>query len=76
MRYTLRQIEYFVATAEAGSITLAAERIHVSPPSISAAISQLEAELGAQLFLRRHAQGLSLTRVFCSGEALTAEEMP
>ncbi len=43
MRYTLRQIEYFVATAEAGSITLAAERIHVSPPSISAAISQLEA---------------------------------
>ncbi|MBN9674334.1 LysR family transcriptional regulator [Salipiger bermudensis] len=63
MRYTLRQIEYFVATAEAGSITLAAERIHVSPPSISAAISQLEAELGAQLFLRRHAQGLSLTRV-------------
>lgn len=63
MRFTLRQIEYFVATAEAGSITLAAERICISPPSISTAISQLETELGAQLFLRRHAQGVSLTRV-------------
>ena len=63
MRFTLRQIEYFVATAETGSITLASERINISQPSISTAISQLEAELGAQLFLRRHAQGLSLTPV-------------
>ncbi|MBN8186308.1 LysR family transcriptional regulator [Salipiger thiooxidans] len=70
MRYTLRQIEYFIATAEAGSITLAAERINISQPSISTAISQLEAELGAQLFLRRHAQGLSLTR---TGRELLAE---
>ena len=61
MRFTLRQVEYFIATAETGSITLASERISISQPSISAAISQLEAELGAQLFLRRHAQGLSLT---------------
>ncbi|MGO4852076.1 LysR family transcriptional regulator [Phaeovulum sp. W22_SRMD_FR3] len=70
MRFTLRQIEYFVATAEAGSITLAAERINISQPSISTAISQLEAELGTQLFLRRHAQGLSLTPV---GRALLIE---
>ncbi|EPX76624.1 LysR family transcriptional regulator [Salipiger mucosus] len=63
MRYTLRQIEYFIATAELGSITLASERINISQPSISTAISQLETELGAQLFLRRHAQGLSLTPV-------------
>ena len=61
MRFTLRQVEYFIATAETGSITLASERISISQPSISAAISQLEAELGTQLFLRRHAQGLSLT---------------
>ncbi|OBZ95847.1 LysR family transcriptional regulator [Pararhizobium polonicum] len=61
MRFTLRQLEYFIATAEAGSITLASERIHVSQPSISTAISQLEIELNTQLFLRRHAQGLSLT---------------
>lgn len=61
MRFTLRQLEYFIATAEAGSITVASERIHVSQPSISTAISQLEIELNTQLFLRRHAQGLSLT---------------
>jgi len=61
MRFTLRQIEYFIATAETGSITLAAERVNVSQPSISTAITQLERELGTQLFLRRHAQGVSLT---------------
>jgi DNA-binding transcriptional LysR family regulator len=61
LRFTLRQLEYFIATAEAGSITLASERIRVSQPSISTAISQLEIELNTQLFLRRHAQGLSLT---------------
>lgn len=61
MRYTLRQIEYFVATAETGSITLASERVNISQPSISTAILHLEEHLGTQLFLRRHAQGLSLT---------------
>ncbi|SIT16457.1 DNA-binding transcriptional regulator, LysR family [Insolitispirillum peregrinum] len=61
MRFTFRQLEYFVAAGETGSITLAAERINISQPSISSAISQLEAELGVQLFVRHHAQGLSLT---------------
>jgi DNA-binding transcriptional LysR family regulator len=61
MRYTLRQLEYFVAAGEAGSITLASERIHISQPSISTAISHLEQELSVQLFVRHHAQGLSLT---------------
>lgn len=63
MRFTFRQIEYFIAAAESGSIKLASERINISQPSISTAISHLESELGAQLFLRRHAQGLSLTPV-------------
>ncbi|HVV95069.1 MAG TPA: LysR substrate-binding domain-containing protein [Hyphomicrobiales bacterium] len=63
MRFTLRQLEYFVATGEVGSLTLAAERINISPPSISAAIAHLEAELGIQLFIRHHARGLSLTPV-------------
>ena len=61
LRFTLRQLEYLVAVAESGSVALAAERCHVSSPSISAAISQLEQEFGLQLFVRRHAQGLSLT---------------
>ncbi len=61
MRFTLRHLQYFVAAAEAGSIALASERISISPPSISAAIAHLEKELGLQLFIRHHAQGLSLT---------------
>ncbi len=61
MRFTLKQLSYFVAAGEANSITLASERVHISQPSISSAISQLEAEFEVQLFYRHHAQGLSLT---------------
>lgn len=61
VRFTLRQLEYFVAVGEMGSIAAASERIAISPPSISAAVSQLEAEFGIELFVRQHAQGLSLT---------------
>jgi DNA-binding transcriptional LysR family regulator len=61
MRYTFRQIEYFVAAGDTLSITLASEKVHISQPAISAAISHLEAEFGIQLFIRHHAQGLSLT---------------
>lgn len=60
-RFTLRQIEYFVAAAETGSITLASARIAISQPSISAAIASLETEFRTQLFIRHHAQGLSIT---------------
>ncbi len=62
LRFTLRQLEYLVAVGDAGSIALAAQRINVSSPSISAAIAQLEAEFGFPLFLRRHARGLALTQ--------------
>jgi DNA-binding transcriptional LysR family regulator len=61
VRFTLRQLEYFVATGDAGSVRLAAEKVNISQPSVSAAIAQLEAEFGVQLFVRHHAQGLSLT---------------
>ena len=61
LRFTLRQLEYLVAVGEAGSVAKAAEQTNVSSPSISAAISQLEQEFGIQLFIRQHAQGLSLT---------------
>lgn len=59
--FTLRQLEYFVAVGEAGSIAKAAEQVNVSPPSISTSIAQLEAEFGVQLFVRKHPHGLSLT---------------
>lgn len=74
LRFTFRQLEYLVAVGEAGTIALAAHRLNVSSPSISAAISQLEAELGVQLFVRHHAQGLSLTpggrRVFTESKRI------
>ena len=60
-RLTFRQLEYCVAAGEFGSIAEAANRIHVSPSSISSAITQVEAELKIPLFVRHHAQGLSVT---------------
>lgn len=62
LRFTLRQLEYLVAVAETGSIAAAADRVNVSSPSISVAISQIEAQLGLVLFLRRQAHGLALTQ--------------
>ncbi len=62
LRFTLRQLEYFVAVGEAGSIALASDKVNVSSPSISAAISQLEEEFGIPLFVRKHAHGLSLSQ--------------
>lgn len=61
LRFTFRQLEYLVAVAETGTIATAAQLANVSSPSVSAAVSGLEAELGLQIFVRRHAQGLSLT---------------
>jgi DNA-binding transcriptional LysR family regulator len=61
IQFTLRQLTYFVATAEAGSTLRAAETLNVSQPAISVAISQLEQIFGQKLFVRRHAQGVDLT---------------
>jgi DNA-binding transcriptional LysR family regulator len=61
MNFTFRQLTYFIAAAESGSITLASKRANISQPAISTAISHIEKELNLQLFLRHHAQGLSLT---------------
>ncbi|GGH44742.1 LysR substrate-binding domain-containing protein [Microbacterium album] len=60
-RYTLKQLEYFVATAEAGTLKAAAERCHVSHVGIGIALTELERALGIQLFVRRRAKGVSLT---------------
>src|SRR3984893_8814628 len=58
----LRHLRYFVAVAEAGSLTVAAEQaLHTSQPSLSRQIRDLEEEVGAQL-LTRSARGIELTR--------------
>ncbi|QBJ96601.1 LysR family transcriptional regulator [Rhodococcus sp. ABRD24] len=62
----LRQVEYFLAVAEAGSITQAAANLYLAQPSLSYQITTLEKELGGQLF-ERLPRGLRLTpagRVF------------
>jgi len=59
--FSFRQLEYFVAAAEQGSISAAARARHVSQPSVSQAIAQLEQVLGEPLFHRRVSRGLELT---------------
>jgi LysR family hca operon transcriptional activator len=57
----LRHLRYFVAVAEEGSFTVAAEeRLHTAQPSLSRQIRDLEYEVGAQL-LTRSARGIVLT---------------
>lgn len=50
---TIRQLEVFLAVARAQSFSRAAERIHLSQPTLSEHTHDLEAELGAPLFVRR-----------------------
>lgn len=50
--FTLRQLQYVVAVADSLSFRKAAERCHVSQPSLSAQIAQLEGVLDVQLFER------------------------
>ncbi len=59
--YTLRQLKYFVTTVECGSVAEASRKLYIAQPSISTAIKGLEESFGVQLFIRHHAQGVSLT---------------
>lgn len=57
----LRHLKYFVAVAEEGSLTVAAEkRLFTAQPSLSRQLRDLEEEVGAPLFVR-HARGIELT---------------
>jgi LysR family hca operon transcriptional activator len=57
----LRHLRYFLAVAETGSLTLAAEqRLHTSQPSLSRQIRDLEQQVGCELF-SRGARGVELT---------------
>lgn len=65
----LRHLRYFIAVAETGSLSRAAEKLFIAQPPLSVQIRQLEEELGQPLFTR-HPKGVRLT---AAGQALLPE---
>lgn len=61
IRYSLKQLSYFVVAAELQSTSAAARVLHVSQPSVSAAIKQLEDVFGKTLVIRHKGQGITPT---------------
>lgn len=57
----IRQLQYFIAIAESGSMRAASERLFVSAPSLSSQIALLETEMGGPI-LERHPRGVSLNQ--------------
>ena len=70
VRMTLRQMEYFVAVAERGSIAAAAAQLPISESAVSVAITELESIVGVRLLHRVRAKGVTLT---AAGTALLPE---
>ncbi|HYE01158.1 MAG TPA: LysR family transcriptional regulator [Alphaproteobacteria bacterium] len=60
MNLTLRQVSYFIAVAEAGTVSGAAAALGISQSAITEAVKALEERTGSALF-KRHARGVSLT---------------
>lgn len=55
-----RQLHYFVAVVEAGSVSAASRRVHIAQPALTRQVKLLESELETPLF-DRHARGMQLT---------------
>ncbi len=60
MPFTLRQLQYFTAVAEHGSVSQAAQVMSISQSAVTEAVKDLEADLGVRLF-ERHSRGLTIT---------------
>ncbi|MCF8479979.1 MAG: LysR family transcriptional regulator [Rhodospirillum sp.] len=61
MSFTLRQLRYFVAVAEQGTVSGASRVLSISQSSITEAVKELESDLGVSLF-ERHSRGLTITQ--------------
>jgi DNA-binding transcriptional LysR family regulator len=60
-RFTLRQLQHFIAAAEAGTVTAAAETVHISQAAMSQSLTELERAVGQQLMVRTRSHGIQLT---------------
>ena len=60
MNITLKQLDYFIATADSGQVSHAAVNLNISQSAVTAAIKSLEIELGVRLLERTHS-GVRLT---------------
>ena len=60
MAFTIRQLQFFVAVAEQGTVSRAAQGLSISQSSVTEAIKELEGDLGVALF-ERHPRGLNIT---------------
>lgn len=69
MNIEMRHLRYFIAVAEAGNLSRAAQKLFIAQPPLSVQIRQLEESLGTPLFVR-HPKGVHLTE---AGEALLPE---
>lgn len=56
-----RVLKYFIAVAQEGSVTKAAERLHVTQPTLSRQLKDLELELGTKL-LEKRGRNIALTK--------------
>lgn len=82
--FSIRQLEYFDATASEGSLAAAAKRCNVSASALALALDELEYHLSLKLFIRRKAKGVTLTpagsrllsharRILTGAESLAAD---
>jgi DNA-binding transcriptional LysR family regulator len=61
MAFTFRQLQYFIAVADHGTVSGAAQRLSISQSAVTEAVRELEGDLGVALF-ERHRRGLTITQ--------------